>query len=248
MYNDKNLNVLFVHNNETDNLESINDNSNIISNNKKDNNNNKNNNKNIFKNNISIEFISTKLNSNGNNNKKEDEFPTKKRKRKRHTKDDLDNTTKKFKAFFFKVLITFINKKLKEIYKDEKDIKLLLKIKRNIIDKKPITFNKELLNLKLKEIFYEDISSKYSDKKYQKNHNKLLIDSIQNIKNEEKKNKIEKLFEITFIECLWHINNIKNNEILNGLTHLYKTALNKTNIENRCSLRRSGLFFISYFI
>ena len=242
--NIKEINFIFGHNNENDNFESIIDKANIISNNKNDNNNN-----NIFKNNISFEFISTKLNSNENNYKKEVKFITKKRlKRKKHTKDDLDNTTKKFKSFFFMVLIDFINEKLKEIYKDDKDIKLLLKTKGNIIYKKPITFNKELLNLKLKEIFYEDISSKYSDKKYQKNHNKLLIDSIQNIKNEEKKNKIEKLFEITFIECLWHINNIKNNEILNGLTNHYKTALNKTNIKKKCSLRRSGRFFINYFI
>ena len=75
-----------------------------------------------------------------------------------------------------------------------------------------VEFNKEFLNKTLKEILSQNITKRI--KKYEQEHNKKLINNLL----EEKKEEFEKLFNLTFIECLNHFSGNKLIDELNGLT------------------------------
>ena len=60
--------------------------------------------------------------------------------------------------------------------------------------------NNILLNYYFKRYFTENISARLSN--FPKNHNKLLIESLIEEKDEEKKQYFIKLFNITFSDCL----------------------------------------------
>ena len=78
---------------------------------------------------------------------------------------------------------------------------------------------KSFLTKTLKDIFSEDISSKYTD--FPKSFNKLLIESlIKDDNNEERKKFFIKLFNISFLDCLKYFREDKKAfiEELNGLT------------------------------
>ena len=98
----------------------------------------------------------------------------------------------------------FLNKKIKEQYdnnigrgKFRKELKIL-----NQDEKVNSTVNieKSFLFKTLKDIFSENISARLSN--FQKNHNKLLIESLITEKDEEKKQYFIKLFNITFLARL----------------------------------------------
>ena len=63
---------------------------------------------------------------------------------------------------------------------------LLKKINRNQIKNGKVDYNQEFLNKKLKDIFSNDISTKYS-KNYYREYNKDLIEELLNLEDEEKK-------------------------------------------------------------
>ena len=91
----------------------------------------------------------------------------------------------------------------------------LLKLKQNSIEKEKAKYNKKLLNKTLKSIFSDNISSKYS--RYLPNHNKNLIEKLLNEKDELKKNIFNRLFNLTFLECLNHFRGSSFVDELNGL-------------------------------
>ena len=74
-------------------------------------------------------------------------------------------------------------------------------------------FNKSFIYKPLKEILSQKITKKI--KFLDEDHNKKVIEKII----EEKKDKFEKLFNISFIECVDHFIGNKQVEELNGLTH-----------------------------
>ena len=61
----------------------------------------------------------------------------------------------------------------------------MFKLKQNSKISSRINYNKEFLDIKIVEIFYDDISSKYS--RFPTNHNKELINSLINEKDEKRK-------------------------------------------------------------
>ena len=94
--------------------------------------------------------------------------------------------------------------------------------------------NKKFLYKNLKDIFSEHISTKYTS--LDLDHNKILIEKLINEKDSDKKIKFEKLFSLTFVDCLNHIiknhiiqNKLENNsiELLEGLEDL-NTILDKS--------------------
>ena len=132
-----------------------------------------------------------------------------------------DNIIKKIKNYFLSCLFVFINLVIKNKYNGNigHDIfqKQLLKInKQKILSSKE---NKHLLNKTLKEIFSEVISPKYSNF-YNKDHNRYLIQKLLNEEDEEKRVFFNKLFNLTFIECLKHFRGNEIIEELNGLESL----------------------------
>ena len=137
-----------------------------------------------------------------------------------HNKYSEDNVIKKIKAHLLTILYKFINDVIKKVYNGNIGHRIfqkqLLKINQNqvIVSKN----NKQFLNKTLKDIFSEDISTKYST--YSLSHNKELIKNLLNETDEEKRIKLNKLFNLTFIECLRHFRGSEFIEELRGLDSL----------------------------
>ena len=142
------------------------------------------------------------------------------RKKDIHDKYAGDNIIKKIKSILLNCLFNFINLVIKNKYNgnigDNLCAKQLVKInKDNILSSK---YSKLLLNKTLKEIF--------SGKK----HNEDLIEQLLNEKDEEKRDFFNKLFNLTFVDCLNHLREeyIKNNKLdsLNNLRGEYIEQIN----------------------
>ena len=118
------------------------------------------------------------------------------------------------------ILNKFINDVINKIYKGNIGHgifqKQLLKINQNqvIVSKN----NKQFLNKTLKDIFSDNISTKYST--YSSSHNRDLIKDLLNETDEEKRIKLNKLFNLTFIDCLRHFRGSEIIEELHGLDSL----------------------------
>ena len=140
-----------------------------------------------------------------------------------HSKFSNDNLTKKCKNIILKSALESINKKIKEKYKNKigfgkfkKELQILNqknKIKSTAND------DKLFLHKTLKEIISDNISSRLYN--YSENHNKVIIESLINDEDEEKRIYFNNLFNITFLEYLnYFISsetcNLNNNSILYG--------------------------------
>ena len=136
--------------------------------------------------------------------------------RKPHTKYTYDNLKRECKHLVIENAKEFINKKIKEAYNGNIGDGVLKKelVKLNQEQKKnsSVEFNQLFLNKTLKEILSQKITKKF--KFYDQDHNKNVIEIV--IK--EKKDEFEKIFNITFIECLKHFIGIKQICELNGFT------------------------------
>ena len=123
-----------------------------------------------------------------------------------HNKYANDNLRKKSKHIILSEILSFLNQKLKEIYKNNLGNGILLrqlltlnhkeKANINIID------NKKFMKKTLQEIFSEEISKRFTN--YPSDHNKELINRLLNEEDEEKRNYFSKLFNITFSQALHH--------------------------------------------
>ena len=136
-----------------------------------------------------------------------------------HTKFSQDLLISKCKFILINKLLLFINKKLIEIYNNEICsricFKQLKKINRNIIINSRVDFNKNLLTRTLLEIFSEPISGRFS--LHSKEHNKDLIKSLLNEKDDDKRYYFENLFNLYFLECIEHFTNKRTIDELQGL-------------------------------
>jgi hypothetical protein len=143
-----------------------------------------------------------------------------------HNKFADDNLRKKSKHIILSEILTFLNSKLKEIYKDNIGNGILLKQlltlnhkqKANII----VNDNKQFLQKTLQEIFSDDISKRYTN--FPSDHNKNLINRLLEEDDEEKRKYFNTLFKLTFSEVLCHF---QGKQIIKELVGLrtYKDAL-----------------------
>ena len=138
----------------------------------------------------------------------------------KHTKYSEDNIIRKIKASVISSLKDFINSVISNVY--DKKIgkgrfrKELLKMNQSqIINSKN---NREFLYKSLKEIFSEDISTKYNN--YQPEHNRRVIEDLLDEKDYNKQTLFKNLFDLKFLECVLHIRGEKQNDLLNGLASL----------------------------
>lgn len=139
--------------------------------------------------------------------------------REEHTKYSDDNMRRKCKHLLLKYSLEFINEQINIAYNGKighsifkKELKIINQ--RQIIDA-TIKFNKLFLNKKLSEIFSENISKKYSN--LPSNHNKILINKLLNEEDLFKKIYFERLFNLTFMQCLKHFRGEECNPFLVGL-------------------------------
>ena len=129
----------------------------------------------------------------------------------KHNKYSGDNLFRKCKGVILNSLYILINNIIEENYKNDSDYdkknKKLLKINQNQIINSEVKFNKEFISTKLKDIFSDKVTSRCS--RYSVDHNKNLIQNLLNEKDEQKKKLFEKIFNLTFLECLNHFRGTK---------------------------------------
>ena len=142
----------------------------------------------------------------------------------KHNKYTTDNLRRKCKYILINNILDFINEKIKEIYDsnigDGMSKKELLPLSQKNKYEIGIEFNKKLLNKTIGEIFSDNISQKFTY--YLPNHNQTIIQRLLNDKDEYKKNCLQKLFNITFLQCLKKFIGIESIEELDGLKTFYE--------------------------
>jgi len=136
-----------------------------------------------------------------------------------HNRFADDNIRTKCKNYVLKNVLEFINKKIEEIFNGNIGhgifIKKLLIINQKQKSISSIQFNKNFLDKTLGKIFSENISTRYTT--YPLNHNNNLIKQLLNDKDKEKKNYFQRLFSLTFSDCLKHFRGSQIIEELKGL-------------------------------
>ena len=147
------------------------------------------------------------------NNKRND---NNKKQSSKHTKYSYDNLKRECKHLVIENVMKFINNKIYEVYEGNIDNGLLKKklLKLNQAQKTnaDVEFNKIFINKTLKDILSQNITKQIT--LYEPDHNKKVIDKVIS----EKKDIFERIFNLTFIQCLDHFIENKKIEELNGLT------------------------------
>ena len=137
-----------------------------------------------------------------------------------HNKFSDDILRRKVKSIILKSIMKFINAKIYYMYNGNIGhniyLKQLLKVNGNQNSNATIRFNQNFLNKNLRDIFSENISTKYSN--YDINHNKNLIKDLLKEEDENKRLYFIKFFNLTFLQCLRHYIGEESIDILNGLT------------------------------
>ena len=134
-----------------------------------------------------------------------------------HTKYSDDNTRRKIKRIIISILHNYINAKIKEIYGD--DIgegliqKRLMKLSQKQISNAKIDFNLNFLNKTLREIFSEKVTGRITN--FTADKNKETVEELINDKDENKRIFFQGLFNITFLEYLQYFRG--DNNYLEGL-------------------------------
>ena len=181
---------------------------------------------NTIKNNFIIEKNNSSINENNNNKKLKNELlVVKKYGRKKkddnskgiHNKYTNDNIVRKIKHLVLKSFVSFFNKKLKSIYKEDQNIlkKELLPLNKEVKYKSSIKFNQILLKRTLKDIYSDNITTRFTN--FPKDHNIKLIQKLVNEKDEEKRIYFIGLFNLTFLDCLRHFRGTISIELLEGM-------------------------------
>ena len=129
-----------------------------------------------------------------------------------HDKYSENNRVRKFKVIMKDALLDLINSKIKENIKltvliDEKEFVVdgLLNIRQNQIISTNVMDNRQLLDKTIREIFSDEIAKNF--RKYPKNYNKIVIDKIYEIENEEK---IIPILDLKFIDCIKYFRKEEN--------------------------------------
>ena len=139
-----------------------------------------------------------------------------------HDKFSDDNLSRRSKHIILDKLFSFINYLIEEFYDENnlsyKNRQFLLKINQRQVINSKVDYNISFLNKKLKDIFSDNISTKY--KRYLPQHNKILIEKLLNEKDESKKVFFEKIFNLTFLDCLKHFRGEINIKELEGFARL----------------------------
>ena len=135
-----------------------------------------------------------------------------------HNEFKFDNITNRLKNNLMKSFLSFINKKIEEKYEfseEMKDLKLYV-LNNSLASNSNIKFNRDLINMTLKEIFSNKVSTKC--KKVSLDQNKNAINNLLNDKDEERRNYFNKIFNLKFIDVLKYLRGeTEGLEILEGL-------------------------------
>ena len=151
------------------------------------------------------------LNNSKNNSNSEKKYGRKKKRdnskeEAKHSKFTDDNIRRKCKHLVLDSVMKFINLKIEIVYNGNigNNIfkKKLLTLNSNQTTDASINFNQKFLTKKLREIFSDSISTRFTN--FPPQHNKLLIQRLLNEEDENKRDYFKKLFDITFLQCVKH--------------------------------------------
>ena len=136
-----------------------------------------------------------------------------------HDKFVDDNVRRKCKHLILDSIREFINQKINIIYDGNigKNIfkkEILVLNNRQKVDS-TINYNKDFLFKTIGEIFSDTISTRFTN--YPPDHNKILIKSLKNEEDEDKRKYFNKLFNLTFLQCLKHFREEDVIEEIKGL-------------------------------
>ena len=136
-----------------------------------------------------------------------------------------DNEIKKGRNILLNSIFRFVNKKIRIIFNNDIgkgiSIKQFVKISKKELNHSNVEFDKNYLNTKLKEIFSGDISGKFTN--FLINKNKELLQNLIKI------DYFKELFELTFLQCIEHINGTKFIPLLEGFETIDEMLLNEEN-------------------
>ena len=142
-------------------------------------------------------------------------------------KFSIDSLIRRAKKILFDVLLKYDNYIISKEYNNHIGygikIKKLLKINHFQIKNINTNFNIELLKTSQGTIFSSDISARHTN--YPKNHNKILIKSLLNEENEEKRKIFNDLFSKTFSDCINHLIGKMKYSCLEGIENFYENEL-----------------------
>ena len=153
-----------------------------------------------------------------------------------HDKFADDNMKKKCKNIVLKCILEFINNKIKKLYNNDIGHGNYEKNLKTLGEKSTMTTTadsySEFIKKKLKDIFSEKISTKYSN--FSPEHNKMIIESLIKEKDDSKKSYFGELFDLTFEDCLKNFRGDTDLEELKGFKNLdfVKEELVKKSEEN----------------
>ena len=126
----------------------------------------------------------------------------------KHNKFADDNLRRKALVLILNNALDFVNGKIKAAYKGNIGQGIMKKelLQINLNNKSNITIehSKNLLNKTLGEILSQDISTRYTN--YFPKFNKKLIERLIKEEDEKKKLYFQKLFNITFLQCIKRLN------------------------------------------
>ena len=149
-----------------------------------------------------------------NKNSDEKKMLSKKRKKKLLKGDNL---IKNIRATIIKYITDFINEKIRILLNNKigksNCIKQFLQIAMEKLYHSTVDDDKNFLKIKLKDIFSFKISGKYTN--YLDDHNKNLVKYL--IIHEKTGKYFKSLFDLSFLNCLDHINGKNNYNLLDGL-------------------------------
>ena len=117
-----------------------------------------------------------------------------------HNKFSDSNMRRKCKHLVLKNTLDFINKKIRSIYNGnigngllKKELQTINQFQKHNAN---LNFNKEFLNKTLGQIFSDNLSTRFTN--IPLNHNKMIINSLINEKDENKRIYFNKLFNVNF--------------------------------------------------
>ena len=167
--------------------------------------------------------------------------------KKKHTKFSSDNLKRECKHLVIENVLKFINNKIFEAYEGNIDNgllkKKLMKLNQSQKTNSDVKFNQAFIYKNLKEILSQNITTKITV--YAQDHNKKVIEKILT----EKKEKFEKIFNITFIECVEHFIGDKKIEELEGLVlfnELKEALIKKNEKDGESYYENLGFFFKNF--
>lgn len=143
-----------------------------------------------------------------------------------HNKYTDDNIMKRIVNLLKKHLREFINSEIKKIDNDDKNQNQRQLLKPTQTNKN-IDYIKKLTYQTLQEIFSIKISYKFKKNYETKSQdNKKLIEKLINEKDLEKRKKFSNLFNLRFIDCLFHFEGSKEISELKGMIKIDKCLSN----------------------